>query len=216
MSAKEVRHIHHLDSVPLLGPSDSGMSVVQALKARRTIRDLSPEPIGLEALSTVLWAANGVNRPSGPFGLEGRTAGSASNSQEIEIYLALETGAYLYDPVAGQLDPVSAADIRPLARTPGQTGIEFHAPVQLIYIANIDRLDHTRGFDEPGLHDPDVQKAYAYVDMGLIAENVQIICASLGLGAWLHNCDRKALTRALGLRPEQKVLFAQSVGEPGA
>jgi hypothetical protein len=208
------RHLHQLAPVLLERPGqDRDPGLIEALGARRTIREIAASPLTLTELSTLLWAANGVNRARGPFGYEGRTAGSASNSQEIEIHVALEDGAFLYDPVTARLEPVSAADVRSLARTPGQD-VAFHAPVQLIFVANMDRLDHTRGFDEPGLHDPDVQKAYAYVDMGLIAQNVQLMAAGLGLAAWLHNCDRKGLSRALGLRPEQKVLFAQSVGRP--
>ena len=88
------------------------------------------------------------------------------------------------------------------------------APVQLIYVVDIRRLTHTKGFEEPGLHDPEVQKSYYYVDTGLIAGNVYLFAASQGLACWFHNCDRAALTRKLKLRAEQRVLFAQTVGYP--
>ncbi|OBI23920.1 hypothetical protein A5713_08445 [Mycobacterium sp. E2497] len=74
------------------------------------------------------------------------------------------------------------------------------------------RLTHTAGFDEPGLHDPEVQKSYYYVDVGLIAGNVYLFAAAHGLAAWFHNCDRAGLTEHLGLKVHQRVLFAQSVG----
>jgi hypothetical protein len=90
------------------------------------------------------------------------------------------------------------------------------AALHLLYVVDIRRLAHTQGFDEPGLHDPEVQKSYYFVDVGLIAGNVYLFAASHGLAAWFHNCDRVRLHGALRLGPEQRVLFAQSVGYPFA
>ena len=86
--------------------------------------------------------------------------------------------------------------------------------MQLVYVADVHRLTHTRGFQEPGLHDPDVQKAYYYVDTGIIAGNVYLFAAAQGLAAWFHNCDKTGLAQRLGLHAERHVLFAQSVGYP--
>jgi len=107
-----------------------------------------------------------------------------------------------------------AGDLRAAAMTPGQRGIEARAPVQLIFVVDLHRLTHTAGFDEPGLHDAEVQKSYYYVDTGLIAGNVHLYAAASGMAAWFHNCDRAGLARRLGLGAEQRVLFAQSVGYP--
>jgi hypothetical protein len=82
------------------------------------------------------------------------------------------------------------------------------------YVADIDKLEHTAGFEEPGLHDPDVQRSYYYVDTGMIAANVYLFAASLGLAAWFHNCDKEQLTRRLTLRKNQRMIFAQTVGYP--
>jgi hypothetical protein len=98
--------------------------------------------------------------------------------------------------------------------TPGQSGICACAPVELIYVADIHRLTHMTGFQEPGLHDPDVQRSYYFVDTGLIAGNVYLFAADQGLAAWFHNCDKAGLALSLGLRNDQRVLFAQSVGYP--
>jgi hypothetical protein len=168
----------------------------------------------VQLLSNLLWAACGVNRRAGPFGVAGRTAASASNSQEIDLYVATKEGVFLYDALGNQLMPVVAGDLRVAALTPGQRGIEARAPVQLIYVVDIHRLTHTNGFEEPGLHDPEVQKSYYFVDTGLIAGNVYLFAAAHGLAAWFHNCDRAGLGRELGLRAEQRVLFAQSIGYP--
>ncbi|MGA2486593.1 MAG: nitroreductase family protein [Roseiarcus sp.] len=188
-------------------------TLVAALRRRRTIREIGAAPLPLQTLSDLLWAACGVNRKRGPFGASGRTAGSASNSQEIDVYVVLKEGTYLYDALVNRLTPVAAGDLRPLAISHGQGGGET-APVRLVYVADIDRLANTAGFAEPGLRDPDVQRSYYYVDAGMIAANVYLFAASLGLAAWFHNCDKPGLAAKLNLRPDQRPLFAQTVGYP--
>jgi nitroreductase len=189
-------------------------SVYTALERRKTTREISERPLPLQLLSNLLWAADGVNRRDGPMGLTGRTAASASNSQEIDVYVAMKDGLYLYDALLHRLVFKAAGDSRVQAMTPGQRGFDAKAPVQLIYVADLHRLTHTRGFDEPRLHEAEGQKSYYFVDTGLIAGNVYLFAAAEGLAAWFHNCDRAALTKTLGLNAEQLPLFAQSVGFP--
>jgi nitroreductase len=211
-SAPTVRTLRAVDLPP--PTRRGGTTLTEALRWRRTTREVSARPLSRQILSDLLWAAGGVNRPLGPFGLAGRTAASASNSQEIDVYVALARGTYRYDPGGHRLEPVAAGDLRPFAIGRGQGGAGATAPVRLIYVADVDRLAHTAGFDEPGLHDPEVQKSYYYVDIGLIAANVYLFAAAAGLGAWFHNCDRARLTARLPLRPGQRVLFGQTVGYP--
>ena len=196
---------------PALRPT---RSLATALKLRRTIREISDRPLPLQILSDLLWAACGVNRRRGPFGIPGRTAASASNSQEIDVYVARQEATYRYDPVRHGLVPVVAGDLRRLAIGRGQAPAGADAPVRLVYVVDIDKLVHTSGFEEPGLRDPDVQRSYYYVDTGLIAANVYLYAASVGLAAWFHNCDRSRLEAKLGLRDDQRVLFGQTVGYP--
>ena len=192
-----------------------GRTLAESLRRRRTIREISDRKLSLQMLSNLLWAACGTNRRRGPFGYGGITAASASNSQEIDVYVALEDGVYFFDAEQHRLAPAAAGDLRELAIGRGQrSSVEMKAPVQLIYVADLHRLTHTRGFQEPGLHDPEVQKSYYYVDTGLIAANVYLFAASQGLACWFHNCDKPALTERLRLGAEQRVLFAQSVGYP--
>jgi hypothetical protein len=197
-----------------LPAKDREISVFAALEQRKTTREISATPLPLQLLSNLLWAACGVNRKTGPFGLPGRTAASASNSQEIDLYVAVKEGVYVYEAVDHRLAPIVGGDLRAGALTPGQRGIDAQAPVQLIYVVDVHRLTHTTGFQEPGLHDPEVQKSYYYVDTGLIAGNVYLFAAAQGLAAWFHNCDKTGLTQRLGLRADQRVLFAQSIGYP--
>jgi nitroreductase len=190
----------------------STRSLASALRLRRTIREIGDKPLSLQTLSNLLWAACGVNRDKGPFGLVGRTAASASNSQEIDVYLAMAQACYLFDARRHRLAPVIAGDLRRLAIGHGQANSGDAAPARLIYVADIDRLIHTAGFQEPGLRDPEVQKSYYYVDAGLIAGNVYLYAASVGLAAWFHNCDKPALSARLGLRNSQRALFGQTIG----
>jgi SagB-type dehydrogenase family enzyme len=194
---------------------DRALPFHEAVAQRRTIREIAAMPLTLAQLSNLLWAACGVNRKDGPFGAPGRTAASASNSQEIDLYVALEDGVYLYEGATHRLDPIAAGDLRAIAMNSRQ-GVGSKAPVQLIYVVDLDRLTHTVGFDEPGLHDPEIQKSYYFVDTGIIAGNVYLFAAAHGLASWFHNCEKQAVTKSLALRPEQKVLFAQSVGWPAS
>jgi hypothetical protein len=207
-----------LSPINLPPPSeDHAVSFYRAIARRRTIREIAATPLTPPQLSNLLWVAFGVNRKTGPDGAPGRTAASASNSQEVDIYVALEGGLYLYDGVMHRLNPVAAGDLRSGAINPRQgSGFSTLAPVQLIYVADVHRLTHTIGHQEPGLHDPEVQKAYYFVDTGLIAGNVYLFAAAHGLAAWFHNCNRSALATHIALRPEQRVLFAQSVGWPAS
>lgn len=207
--------LQNLKPVVLLKPEiDSGISVQKALKERKTIREISDKKLPLRMLSDLLWAACGVNRENGPFGLPGRTAATASNSQEIDIYICFQEGTYLYNAFNHQIIPVVAGDLRILAIGQGQKDFGNNAPVRLIYVADILKLFNTSGYQEPGLLDPEIQKSYYFVDTGLIAANVYLFAASHGLAAWFHNCHKQGLKAKLNLRPDQRVLFGQTIGYP--
>lgn len=203
------------DLRPIILPApvfDGCLTVFEALEVRRTTRDIDTEPISQQVLSDILWAAQGVNRDKeGPFGGTGRTAGSASNSQEIRMYVLREEGTYLYEPGPHRLDPVARGDIRHLAIGRGQQPIGADAPVRLVYVVDMERFQHA-GFPEPGLYDPEIQKSYYYVDTGLIAQNVYLAATSLGLAAWFHNCDKQGFAEAVGLGSEFRPLFGQTIG----
>jgi len=196
-------------------PAENGTtSVFTALTRRKTTREIASAPLPIQDLANLLWAACGVNRETGPLGIPGKTSASASNSQEIDLYVALESGVYLYDAINNRLTAILPQDLRLGALTPGQRGVNAKAPVQLIFVADLERLAHAAEFLEPAMLEFEVQKAYYYVDTGIIAGNVYLYAAARGLAAWFHNCHRTDLARRLGLRPEQRVLFAQSVGYP--
>ena len=190
-----------------------GKTVRAALQGRKTVRSIGERKLSLQVLSNLLWSACGVNRKEGPFGTPGRTAGSASNSQEIDIYVALAEGVFIYEPLSHSLVHVLEGDLRALAIGKGQGQAGAKAPVRLIYVVDIDKFSKA-GFQEPGLWDLETQKSYYYVDTGLIAANVYLFAASQGLAAWFHNCNRAELSRRLGLRTTQRALFCQTIGYP--
>jgi SagB-type dehydrogenase family enzyme len=181
------------------GLSDLGVPLMQILNKRKSTREFSDRPVSMETLSHLLWAAFGINRSDGTH----RTAPSAVNAQEIDIYVALEQGLYLFDPTAFELIPVLKDDIR--AATGWQ---EFVAqvPINLVYVANLAKM-----YDAPR---PE-QKFYAALDAGFIGENVYLFCAAQGLGTVARGwVDRPALAKLMKLRPDQRVIMTQSVGYP--
>jgi hypothetical protein len=202
------------DLQPILLPQpekEGGKSVLASLAERKTNRSISSKELPVQVISNLLWAAFGVNRETAAFGKKGRTAPSASNSQEIDLYIALTRGVYIYDAYHHSLLPVVSGDFRERS---GRRGAA-NAPVSIFYIADLSRYDTGPTQPDRQIGDPEVQKSYYYTDTGFIAQNVYLFAASSGLAAWFHNCDKENTVREFKLRSTQKVLFAQSVGYPG-
>lgn len=176
--------------------TEIGRPLMQALKDRKTTRDFSPEKLPAQVMSNLLWAAFGVNRPdSGK-----RTAPSAMDWQETDIYVATAEGLYVYDARRNELDPVLREDVRGLT---GTQSFVKDAPVNLVYVADLAR---TRGNSV----DRDL---FVAADTGFIAQNVYLFCASEGLATVVRGrIDRPALSKALRLRPDQRIMLAQTVG----
>ena len=134
----------HTSAVRLPEPRlGRGKSLPESLRRRRTIREISDRKLPVQLLSNLVWAACGVNRRRGSFGYPGRTAASASDSQEIDLYVALEQGVYRFEAQRHRLIPVASGDLRTLAIGRGQQELMTKAPVQLIYVVDIRRLTHT-------------------------------------------------------------------------
>jgi len=190
--------------------TEGGKSVLAALQERRTIRNIRPDSLPPQVLSNLFWAAFGVNRDRSAFGKPGRTAASASNSQEIDLYVALPEGVYRYEALPHRLAPLVAGDFR--ARAGRRAAAP--APVNIFFVADLARYDQGPGQPDRRIGDPEVQKGYYYVATGLIASNIYLFAASQGLAAWFHNCNREAAAKDFKLRSEQRVLYAQTVGYP--
>ena len=198
-----------MDSIILPEPErKGGISVLEDLQLRQTNRSISSRDLPLQVISNLLWAAFGVNREKTSFNKPGRTAPSASNSQEIDLYVALKDGLYLYEAIPHKLTPISAGDYRMMSGR-GSAAI---APVNIFYVADLLRYDLGPDQPDPHIGDPEVQKSYYYTDTGFIAQNVHLYAASQGLAVWFHNCRKESITAEFNLRPNQRILFAQTVG----
>jgi len=179
--------------------TEAGMPLMEALKKRHSSRQFADRKLSDQVLSDLLWAAFGVNRPDGR-----RTAPSAVNWQEIDIYVAAADGLWLFDAKAHDLKPVLQKDIRALT---GKQEFVKNAPVNLIYVADFAKL--RKGT-------PEADKIlYSAADTGFISQNVYLFCASEGLATVVRGMiDRPALAKAMGLREDQRVILAQTVGYP--
>jgi nitroreductase len=188
-------------TIQLPAPAHTGgMALMEALALRRSHRVYRKDALPPALLSGLLWAANGVNRSNEG----GRTAPSALNAQEVDIYVALPQGAYRFDAKAHALQIVCAQDV---GRITGYQDFVDDAPLDLIFVA-----DHSR----MSLVPVSQRQSYAHVAAGAIAQNVYLFAASHGLGtvlrAWI---DRDAIALALGLPHDHQVLLSQTVGYPG-
>jgi nitroreductase len=169
----------------------AGMPLMQALARRQTTRAFREQPLPMQTLSNLLWAAFGVNRPATVKPGLGRTAPSAMNKQEVDLYVVLAQGVYVYEAEADRLRPVAAGDVRGKIGT----GAAAHAAVTLVYVADA-KLD------------------YAQVDTGFIGQNVYLFAASEGLNAWFYAFHTPDVAAVLKLPAEKHALYGQSVGYP--
>jgi SagB-type dehydrogenase family enzyme len=186
--------------IKLLKPdTEGGRPLMQTLKERKSSREFSTEKLPLQVLSNLLWAADGVNRPdSGK-----RTAPSAMNCQNIDIYVVMADGLYLYDALEHTLKVILQEDIRAAM---GKQESARDVPVYLIYVADFSKI--TRGTAEE-------KNFYSAAHTGFISQNVYLFCASEGLATVVRGgIDREALAKVMKLRPDQKIILAQPVGYP--
>ncbi|MGN6578583.1 MAG: SagB/ThcOx family dehydrogenase [Bordetella sp.] len=179
----------------------NGMPLMQALTRRASCRDFKSAELPMTLLGSLLWAADGVNRPlSG-----GRTAPSPHARHEVDIYAALPAGVYRYDAATHRLILKHAVDAR------GQTGYQDfvgHAPLDLVYVVQTSRL-----IDMPA----EQRKRFSAVTAGAIAQNVALYCASAGLSSvvrgWL---SERILSDALSLNEDEVPILAQTIGFPAS
>ncbi len=178
---------------------DGGRPLMDCLKNRQSQREFKPDPLPPQVLSDLLWAAYGINRPeSGK-----RTAPSAVNWQNIDLYVALPDGLYLYEPKEHKLIQLLEEDIRSLTGT--QEFVKI-APLNLVYVADFAKIP--RGTDED-------KRFYSAAHTGFISQNVYLYCASEGLATVVRALiNREELAKKMGLRPEQHIILAQTVGYP--
>lgn len=157
--------------------------MMETLAERHSTREFSDKEISDTTLSSLLWAANGINRPDGH-----RTAPSALNKQEIDIYVFDKKGVWLYEAPTNTLTPCVEGDHRSLLCG----GQEFvtEAPLTLLLVANGDRFELTG---------PQANLMMA-ADAGIVCENINLFCSSAGLATVPRaSMDTNAIVSLLGL-----------------
>jgi len=178
--------------------TEGGKPLMEVLKERKSIRSFSDRELSLQELSDLLWAAFGVNRPEEVK----RTAPSAMNKQEIDIYVAKKDGLYLYDANQNTLIKILDEDIR--EETGGQDFVK-KAPVNLVYAADYSKMSGSQ----------ESKDFYSAADTGFISQNVYLYCASEGLATVVRGwIDRGKLGKTMQLKENQKIILAQTVGYP--
>jgi SagB-type dehydrogenase family enzyme len=176
-----------------------GKPLMQALKLRQSSRTIDIKPLPMQELSNLLWSAYGINRPE-----DGkRTAPSAMNWQEIDIYAVMQKGTYLYDAKSNRLLHVTEKDLR---EATGKQSFVKDAPLNLVYVA--DKKQMTLANEEDRIR-------WNSTDAGFIAQNVYLYCASQDLAVVVRGMiDREFLSKELTLKDGQKIILPQTVGYP--
>ena len=178
--------------------TSGGKPLMEALNARRTGRSFAAQELTQQQISDLLWAANGVNRTDGK-----RTAPSAGDSREIDIYVFLKTGVYLYDADAHKLVQKSKTDAR---KSVGMQPFVEIAPVVLVYVGNFDKIAR---------FDKESQNFYSATDVGYVSQNVYLYAASEGLSTVALGMIKKNEIIDLLKIKNGKPLLGQPVGYPG-
>ena len=167
-----------------------GKPLMQALAARQSAREFADRELPPQTLSNLLWAAYGFNRPGK------RTAPSARNQQELELYVFLKQGVYLYDAKTNKLLKKIDGDQRQAA---GKQGFAATAAADIVIVGDLAKL----GRDN------------VYADSGFVSQNIYLFCASEGLSTVVCGMiDRPALATLLGLKDQKEALYNQCVGYP--
>ncbi len=204
-TAQRLQPAVEADGVIKLNPPDlnSGISLMQALKKRKSTRDISDKKLTLQQLSDLLWAADGVNRPDGK-----RTSPAAMGIYCVDIYAVLPEGIYLYDPAKHELKSVAKGDFRKLA---GMQDFVFIAPLNLVYVFTLRNPKESHG---PAPVPEERRKIWGDVEVGCMVQNVYLYCASQGLAAVVRGMvDQKKFGEAIKVKPEQ-IIVAQTIGYP--
>jgi nitroreductase len=179
-----------------------GMPLMEALSKRQTMRSFTARQLSDQVLSNLLWAACGKNRPDGK-----RTAPTAVNWQEIDVYVARADGLWLFQPKTHSLKLVAKEDLRALT---GKQDFVKDAPVNLVFVADFAKMASDR------MNPSEADKVfYSATDTGFVSQNVYLFCASEGLATVVRGMvDKPALAKAMSLRPDQRIILTQSVGYP--
>jgi len=181
------------ESIVLNPPSkDRGLTVIKALSQRASATKFDTTRISHQDMSDLLWAANGINRPE----TGKRTASSAMNSQDIDVFIFLETGVYIYNAQKHILELVVTGDNRKLF-----SNQETDSQPALICLLVSDISRFVRG--------ENVQKLeWAAMDAGIVAQNILLFCTSIDMvGRPRAGMNKELIKKLLSLNETQYPLL---------
>ena len=181
---------------------DKGHSIMKSLSLRKSAaaQDFQKaKDLSLAEISDLLWAANGVNRAG-----EGkRTAPSAMNSQEIDVYILSKTGAYFYDAKTHSLNLVAKEDLRAMGA--GSQAAFADAPLNVILVADVSKFPHG---DDAG------RQKFGAMDAGIVSQNISLFCSGTGLITRVRaGMDIPGLSKALKLSASQIPMLNLPLGK---
>ena len=173
--------------------TNRGLTIMKAFAQRSSQSKFDTLDLKLQDLSDLLWAADGINRvESGK-----RTAPSAMNSQDVDVYVVMKKGAYLYDAKKHQLDLVTAGDYR--LQVAGRQENFASAPVFCVLVSDISRFKS--GTDS-------LKLSWAALDAGIVSQNIGLFCAGTGFATHPRvTMDVPKLREALKLKASQYLMI---------
>ncbi len=187
----------YAQDIQLPAPCKIGrMSVMEALSLRSSAREFKSEELPLQMLSDMLWAADGINRSNGK-----RTAATSHNTLDMDVYIALRSGIYYYNPTNYKLQLIKAGNY--MAQTGSQDFVAT-AALNLIFVCNMSKLSASSDNEKYML---------AGIHTGFISQNVYLYCASVGLNTVVRSTfPLSTLTTTMGLVSDQLIVLCQTVG----
>jgi nitroreductase len=191
-----------------------GRPFMETLSVKASAQEWSDRELSLQDLSDLLWAANGINRPD----VKKYTASSAMNAHDVDLYVFLKDGAYLYDADSHALNLVLDGDhraelMRSLPPRPEDAGgappppprpSPSNAPVQIILVSDSTRF-------RAGT--PELKFEWGALDSGIVSQNISLFCAATGLKTRPRaSMDRDKIKSLLQLKDTKNLFLNHPVG----
>jgi nitroreductase len=203
-----------LETIKLNEPNKKrGLPFMETLSVKCSAREWSDRDLSLQDMSDLLWAANGINRPDE----KKCTASAAQNAHDVDLYLFMKDGVYLYDADAHALVPVLAGDFRsqlmmtPPPRPKDASGPPpppppppSNPPIQIILVSDVSRFK---------FGPPELKPEWGAIDTGIVSQNISLFCAATGLATRPRaSMDKGVIKNLLKLSDTQHVFLNHPIG----
>lgn len=181
--------------------SGNGLTVKESLAHRKSVRSYTDKAISDGLLIDILWAGNGISHDG-----DKRTAPSAVNAQDIDMYVCKADGTYKYNAIENVINKLTDTDIRPLLQA--QNAFIMSAPVTILLVSDQRKFGERR--------EDSRNAVFGYIDAGLVSENISLYCTSVGLGTvpCAPRMDADGIRKALGLPNTSIPVLYHPIGYP--